>query len=97
MKAVFTNTARVDAARGAGRPEATYLLERLVDVCAEEMNLDPAEIRRRNFIPVEAFPYQTPVVQCYDSGDYPAALDKALNLSDSVSYTHLTLPTTPYV
>ena len=46
------------------------------------MNLDPAEIRRRNFIPVEAFPYQTPVVQCYDSGDYPAALDKALNLAD---------------
>ena len=82
VKAVFTNTAPVDAARGAGRPEATYLLERLVDVCAEEMNIDPAEIRRRNFIPVEAFPYQTPVVQCYDSGDYPAALDKALNLAD---------------
>jgi len=82
VKAVFTNTSPVDASRGAGRPEATYLLERLVDVAAADMNLDPAEIRRRNFIPVDAFPYQTPVVQCYDSGDYPAALDKALALAD---------------
>ena len=82
VKAVFTNTAPVDAARGAGRPEATYLLERLVDVCAEDIGLDPAEIRRRNFIPVDAFPYQTPVVQCYDSGDYPAALEKALSLAN---------------
>lgn len=82
VKAVFTNTAPVDACRGAGRPEATYLLERLVDVAAAEMGLDPVEIRRRNFIPKDAFPYQTPVVQCYDSGDYVAALDKALLLSD---------------
>ncbi len=82
VKAVFTNTAPVDASRGAGRPEATYLLERLVDVCAADMGLNPAEIRRRNFIPKDAFPYQTPVVQCYDSGDYEAALDQALELSD---------------
>lgn len=82
VKAVFTNTSPVDASRGAGRPEATFLLERLVDVCATDLGLDPAEIRRRNFIPVEAFPYQTPVVQCYDSGDYEAALDKALALAD---------------
>ena len=82
VKAVFTNTAPVDACRGAGRPEATYLVERLVDICAADMGLDPAEIRRRNFIPVDAFPYQTPVVQCYDSGDYPAALDKAMELAD---------------
>ena len=82
VKAVFTNTAPVDASRGAGRPEATYLLERLVDVCAADMELDPAEIRRRNFIPKDAFPYQTPVVQCYDSGDYEAALDKAMELAD---------------
>ncbi len=82
VKAVFTNTAPVDASRGAGRPEATFLLERLVDVCAEDMDLDAAEIRRRNFIPVDAFPYQTPVVQCYDSGDYNAALEKALLLAD---------------
>ncbi|MEE3238156.1 MAG: xanthine dehydrogenase family protein molybdopterin-binding subunit [Pseudomonadota bacterium] len=82
VKAVFTNTSPVDASRGAGRPEATFLVERLVDVCANDLGLDPAEIRRRNFIPVDAFPYQTPVVQCYDSGDYEAALDKALALAD---------------
>ncbi len=82
VKAVFTNTSPVDASRGAGRPEATFLVERLVDVCANDLGLDPVEIRRRNFIPVDAFPYQTPVVQCYDSGDYEAALDKALALAD---------------
>ena len=82
VKAVYTNTSPVDASRGAGRPEATYLLERLVDVCAGDMNMDPAEIRRKNFIPKDAFPYQTPVVQCYDSGDYEEALDKALILAD---------------
>jgi carbon-monoxide dehydrogenase large subunit len=86
VKAVFTNTAPVDASRGAGRPEATYLLERLVDVAAAEMGLDPAEIRRRNFIPKDAFPYQTPVVQCYDSGDYQAALDKAIELADYAGF-----------
>ncbi len=86
VKAVFTNTAPVDASRGAGRPEATYLLERLVDVCAADMDLDPAEIRRRNFIPKDAFPYQTPVVQCYDSGDYEAALDQAMELADYAGF-----------
>ncbi len=82
MRCVMTNTAPVDAARGAGRPEATYLLERLVDVSAAEMGLDPAEIRRRNFINADQMPYQTPVVQCYDSGDYHASLDKALANAD---------------
>ncbi|MDE0943847.1 MAG: xanthine dehydrogenase family protein molybdopterin-binding subunit [Alphaproteobacteria bacterium] len=82
MRCVMTNTAPVDAARGAGRPEATYLLERLVDVSAREMGLDPAEIRRRNFIKADQMPYQTPVVQCYDSGDYDASLDKALGMAD---------------
>ena len=86
VKAVFTNTAPVDASRGAGRPEATYLVERLVDVCAADMGLEPEEIRRRNFIPKDAFPYQTPVVQCYDSGDYEAALDQALELSDHAGF-----------
>ena len=86
VKAVFTNTSPVDASRGAGRPEATYLLERLVDVCAADMGLDPAEIRRRNFIPKDAFPYQTPVVQCYDSGDYEAALDQAMELADYAGF-----------
>ncbi len=82
MRCVMTNTAPVDAARGAGRPEATYLLERLVDVSAAEMGMDPAEIRRRNFINADQMPYQTPVVQCYDSGDYHASLDKALANAD---------------
>ncbi len=60
-KAVFTNTVPVDAYRGAGRPEATFLLERIVDLAADELGIDPAELRRRNFIPADAFPYQTPV------------------------------------
>ena len=82
VKAVFTNTAPVDAYRGAGRPECTYLLERLVEVCARDMGLDPVEIRRRNMIGKDEFPYQTPVALQYDSGDYPGTMDKALALSD---------------
>ncbi|TBH20949.1 xanthine dehydrogenase family protein molybdopterin-binding subunit [Thermus thermamylovorans] len=77
---VLTNTVPVDAYRGAGRPEACYLLERLVDLAAQELGLDPAEIRRQNYIPKDAFPYPTPVALVYDSGDYAAALDKALEL-----------------
>jgi len=82
VKAVFTHTAPVDAYRGAGRPEATYLLERVVDLAADEMGLDPVEIRRRNFIPADAFPYQTPVALQYDIGDYDATLDAALKAVD---------------
>ncbi|WP_426959856.1 xanthine dehydrogenase family protein molybdopterin-binding subunit [Muricoccus radiodurans] len=78
VKAVFTHTVPVDAYRGAGRPEATYLLERLVDVAAAETGLDRVEIRRRNFIPADGFPYQTPVALEYDSGNYQATLDAAL-------------------
>ena len=78
VKAVFTNTVPVDAYRGAGRPEATYLLERLVDVAAAECGIDRVEIRRRNFIATDAFPYQTPVALQYDSGDYFATLNQAL-------------------
>jgi len=77
VQAIFTNTVPVDAYRGAGRPEATYLLERLVDRAARETGLDRLEIRRRNFIPNDAFPYQTPVALQYDSGDYNATLDQA--------------------
>ena len=77
-KAVFTNTVPVDAYRGAGRPEATYLLERIVDLAADELGMDPAELRRRNFIPANAFPYQTPVALQYDSGDYQSTLEMAL-------------------
>jgi carbon-monoxide dehydrogenase large subunit len=78
VKAVFTNTVPVDAYRGAGRPEATFLLERLVDVIARETGIDRVELRRRNFIPSDAFPYQTPVALQYDSGDYFATLRGAL-------------------
>jgi carbon-monoxide dehydrogenase large subunit len=81
-KAVFTNTVAVDAYRGAGRPEATFLLERIVDLAADELGIDPAELRRRNFIPAAAFPYQTPVALQYDSGDYGTTLDLALRAAD---------------
>lgn len=80
VDAVLTNTAPVDAYRGAGRPEATYVLERLVEIAAMEMNLSPVEIRKRNFI--EDFPYQTPVALEYDTGNYAQTLDKALKLAD---------------
>jgi aerobic carbon-monoxide dehydrogenase large subunit len=72
----------VDAYRGAGRPEATYLLERLVEKAAREMKMDRVELRRKNFIPTNAFPYQTPVALQYDSGDYFSTLDMALKSSD---------------
>src|SRR5437763_16687161 len=68
-KAVFTNTVPVDAYRGAGRPEATFVVERNVDLAADELGVDPAELRRRIFIPQDAFPYQTPVALQYHSGD----------------------------
>jgi len=80
VTAVFTNTTPVDAYRGAGRPEATYVVERLVETAAREMKIDPVEIRRRNFI--RQFPYQTPVALCYDTGNYEATLDAALQLAD---------------
>jgi carbon-monoxide dehydrogenase large subunit len=76
---VFTNTTPVDATRGAGRPEATYLLERMVDLVARELNLDPADVRRKNVLePFEN--YQTPLAFVYDSGNYPATLNRALEL-----------------
>jgi aerobic carbon-monoxide dehydrogenase large subunit len=75
---VFTHTTPVDAYRGAGRPEACYLIERMVDLGARELGMDPAELRRRNFIPPDQFPYLTPVALQYDSGNYEPALDRAL-------------------
>ncbi len=82
VQSVFTNTCPVDAYRGAGRPEATYVVERLVETAAREMGMDPAEIRRRNFIQPDQFPYETPVALTYDTGDYEASLDRALELVD---------------
>ena len=86
VKAVFTNTVPVDAYRGAGRPEANTLLERLVDFAARETGIDRVEIRRRNFIPPDAFPYQTPVALQYDSGNFHALVDKALEVSDYAGF-----------
>ena len=82
VKAVFTHTVPVDAYRGAGRPESTYLLERLMDVIAHDTGIDRVELRRRNMIPRDAFPYQTPVALQYDSGDYQATLKTALAVAD---------------
>ena len=78
----LTNTTPVDAYRGAGRPEATYLLERMADLTARAIGMDPAEFRRKNFIPAGKFPYQTPVAFAYDSGNYGPALDRALQMLD---------------
>jgi aerobic carbon-monoxide dehydrogenase large subunit len=80
VDAVYTNTVPVDAYRGAGRPEATYVVERLVEAGAREMNVDPADLRKRNFI--KTFPHQTPVIMAYDAGDYHASLKKAQELAD---------------
>jgi carbon-monoxide dehydrogenase large subunit len=85
-KAVFTNTVPVDAYRGAGRPEATFLLERIVDLAADELGIDPAELRRKNFIPADAFPYQTPVALQYDSGDYQTTLQMAMQAADYAGF-----------
>ena len=81
---VYTNTAPVDAYRGAGRPEATFVIERLVEVAARELQLDPVEFRRRNYI--TAFPHQTPVIMTYDAGDYHASLGRALELADYAGF-----------
>ena len=86
VRAVFTNTVPVDAYRGAGRPEATYVVERLVDEAARITGIDRAEIRRRNYIPREKFPYQTPVALQYDIGDYHTTLDKAVRAGDYAGF-----------
>lgn len=84
VTAAFTNTAPVDAYRGAGRPEATYVVERIVETAARDMNMDPAEIRRKNFI--TTFPYQTPVALLYDVGDYDATLTEAQKMADVAGF-----------
>ncbi|HXW08561.1 MAG TPA: xanthine dehydrogenase family protein molybdopterin-binding subunit [Vicinamibacterales bacterium] len=79
---VFTNKTPTDAYRGAGRPEATYFVERAMDMLARELNMDPADVRRRNFIPPDRFPFTTQTGAVYDSGNYEAALDLALEKAD---------------
>ena len=86
VKAVFTNTAPVDAYRGAGRPEATYSIERVVDKLCRELGLDPIAVRRKNFIQPDQFPYTTPVGLVYDTGNYDATLDKMIELGDLAGF-----------
>ena len=81
-KVVFTNTTPVGAYRGAGRPEANYYMERLIDLAALEMGIDKVEMRRRNHIHQDQMPYRTPTNNAYDSGDFPGLFDKALALAD---------------
>lgn len=82
VKAVFTNTAPVDAYRGAGRPEATYSLERAIDKCAQELGMNPLELRRKNFIKPDQFPYAAAAGLEYDTGNYHALVDKLEELAD---------------
>ncbi|MDP6351827.1 MAG: xanthine dehydrogenase family protein molybdopterin-binding subunit, partial [Alphaproteobacteria bacterium] len=86
VQAVFTNTAPVDAYRGAGRPEAAYVIERLVDAAAREMDIDPAELRRRNMIAAGDFPHRTVTGHTYDSGDYARTLDAGLAGADRAGF-----------
>jgi aerobic carbon-monoxide dehydrogenase large subunit len=81
---VYTNTTPVDAYRGAGRPEASYLLERLLETAARQLKVDPAELRRKNFI--TQFPHQTPVIMAYDIGDFGASLDAAMMAIDYAGF-----------
>ncbi|PWK69010.1 xanthine dehydrogenase family protein molybdopterin-binding subunit [Aminobacter sp. AP02] len=84
VRTVYTNTAPVDAYRGAGRPEATYVVERTMEIAARELGVSPAELRRTNF--VTSFPHQTPVIMCYDAGDYGASLDAAMKQADYAGF-----------
>ncbi len=86
VKGVYTNTTPIDAYRGAGRPEATYLIERMIDRLADEIGMDPAEVRRRNFVPPDAYPYTSISTLVYDSGNYRPALDRALELADYAGF-----------
>lgn len=84
VKAIYTNTVPVDAYRGAGRPEAAYLIERLLETAAREMNMNPADLRRKNFI--QEFPHETPVIMTYDAGDFKGNLDKAQAAADVAGF-----------
>lgn len=88
VTAVFTNKMATDAYRGAGRPEATYIIERAMDLVAAELGMDPAQVRRKNFPKPDEFPFQTATGLSYDSGNYEAALDRALQLADYEKLRH---------
>ncbi len=84
VKAIYTNTAPVDAYRGAGRPEAAFNVERIIEVAARQFGISPAELRRKNFI--TSFPHQTPVIMNYDAGDFAASLDAAMKAADYAGF-----------
>ncbi len=84
VRTVYTNTVPVDAYRGAGRPEATFLVERMMETAARQLDVDPAELRRANF--VREFPHQTPVIFCYDAGDYETSLNAAMEAADYANF-----------
>ncbi|HDZ72530.1 MAG TPA: xanthine dehydrogenase family protein molybdopterin-binding subunit [Aurantimonas coralicida] len=84
VRAVYTNTVPVDAYRGAGRPEATFVIERTVETAARELGISPAELRRKNFI--RSFPHQTPVIMAYDAGDFDATLDAGMQAADVAGF-----------
>jgi len=84
VRAVYTNTVPVDAYRGAGRPEATYVIERTMETAARELGVSPAELRRKNFI--RSFPHQTPVIMAYDAGDFDATLDAGMQAADVAGF-----------
>jgi carbon-monoxide dehydrogenase large subunit len=86
VKGVYTNTTPIDAYRGAGRPEAIYVIERLMDWSARDLGLDPIDLRRRNFIPKEKFPYRSVAGETYDVGDFQRILDRALVEADIPGY-----------
>jgi carbon-monoxide dehydrogenase large subunit len=86
VKGVFTNTTPLDAYRGAGRPEAIYVIERLMDWSARDLGLDPIELRRRNFIPKASFPYKSVAGETYDVGDFDRVLDRALEEADIAGF-----------
>ncbi|MEM7444266.1 MAG: xanthine dehydrogenase family protein molybdopterin-binding subunit [Pseudomonadota bacterium] len=88
VRGVFTNTQPVDAYRGAGRPEAAFIVERIVDKAAREIGLSSAELRRRNYIPPEAMPYTTPTELTYDSGEFARNMDDALEVADWHDFEH---------
>ena len=82
ISGMLTNTHCTSPYRGAGRPEASYMMERLIDIAADEMEIDPAELRRRNTIPPSAMPYKTPLTFTYDSGRFEENLDRVMKLAD---------------
>jgi carbon-monoxide dehydrogenase large subunit len=86
IRGVYTTTAPVDAYRGAGRPEATFLLERLIDLFSRKIGMDPVDVRRKNLIPKDSFPHTVATGLVYDSGNYQGALDKALGMLDYAKF-----------